>query len=660
MRASIMTTTRRLAGAIAAIAAAIALAACIAPAALADEPMSAHPLQSALSADVSGACLVDVLGVSDGAGKTVFVTLESGGQTVARMMPHVLAEGEEGMPAVLSLAFESREQAESLLAGGLALTVHADRAGKDAVWSGTVWPAYAELGDAGRKLVGTHAGAGGFAAPTTLAEGGVAYRLADSAEKSGDGPLAFAYEAYPAEGAADGSIRYLDVETGGLLSAYTPIPALVAGEAPREVAIPSLVEDGGVTYRTVSFEVALLAQNPGATSFTVPVAKLSDAAARAAGHYMAVVHMVDGSGEVIAADSAYVDGELSYALPDVIYRTGPDGAAHAYGLAAGEPAVLELSAARDEVTTGVRTIDVIYVRAGGDADYREVTFVLHDGTKRAGDAGRVIGTLEDYVGPSNPAATPPETWEDASGNRFELVGGLAAYAYTYGSSAAPVVDAYYLPEGYSGTLEPYEVTVSYVDYFTRQVIDTETFESSPSDLVDMAFEPPAQFARDGTTWVRLDGQEELAHSYWSQITGYTVYYRDRSRPAESVPVITRVRVVYRDGGVVYVAVPGATTAATTAPGTAAPATAGLGTGTEYTVATGPGAAATATAPDGRDTAQTQIDEAEVALASGTEGKDGGDAAGVPVLQIAGIGVLVALLILLAMFLALRRREREGK
>ena len=290
------------------------------------------------------------------------------------------------------------------------------------------------------------------------------------------------------------------METGGLLSAYTPIPALVAGEAPREVAIPSLVEDGGTTYRTVSFEVALLAQNPGAASFTVPVARLSDAAARAAGHYMAVVHMVDESGEVIAADSAYVDGELSYALPDVIYRTGPDGVARSYARAEGEPAVLELSAARDEVTTGTRTVEVRYAAAGAGDGSQAVTFVLHDGTRRAGDAGRVIGTVEDAVSPTKHTAEPPATWADSSGNRFELVGGQAAYAYEYGSGAAPVVDAYYLPEGYSGTLEPYEVTVSYVDYYTRQVIDSETFESSPGDLADVAFEPPAQFARDGATW----------------------------------------------------------------------------------------------------------------------------------------------------------------
>ena len=647
-----------------AAAAALLLAAWAAPAWAAE----AHPVQSAVEAGASGARIVNAVGL-EGAGETVYVTVRRGGAEVARLVPHEIgSEGSGGGFAdVFAIEAVDQSELEASLAAGLSVVVYADKAGKTALYEGAVWPVWADLPGAGRKLIGTHTGAGGFSAPASLAEGGRAYRLAGAAEQSGNKALEFAYEPYEPAKSADGSIRYVDVATGEALSEYTPIPGLEAGAGPREVEVPRIVESDGKVYRTMPASRTVAASNPGALSFTVPAAALSSAAASAAGHYMAVIEFADAeTGEAVASDAVWVRGEVAYTTPDTIYRAaGASSAAEEYNRADGEPAVLSFSAARDGVTTGSRTVRVLYDRADPGSG-SPATFALIDGSRRVGDAARTIGSAEGEY--------PPSAWTAADGSEYELVGEPA----DYGPLASGAADAYYLPKGYSGTPAAYTVKVSYVDYATRSAIDSEEFESSPDNLADVTFEPPAQFESSGSTWIRLDGQESISHSYWSGITEYTVYYRDRSVPPASAPTVTQVRVVYRDAGTTTTtnANANANAAATTNAnananaGTAnananAPADERLDSGQSYDVAQGGGAPAQATGRDGRDAVQQRIDEDANPLAGGTSGSSAPAAPadqaasgeqGLPAPAIAGIVAGIVALVAVVAAVALRRRR----
>ncbi len=617
--------------------------------------VEAHPVQSSVAPDASGPCIANVLDFTGSVGETVFVNVQIGGKVVSSMLPHTLSSTDDGSAAdMFALEFDSVDELAASLEAGVKVSVYADRARSSMVYEGSLWPVYAELSRDGsaveKRLIGAHVGDSSFTAPESLLVAGQAYRRTGASEQSGASALTFSFEAFSPEGSVDGAIRYVDVKTGEALSTYTPIPGLVSGEAPRVVDIPEIIESDGKAYRTLSFFTQVEASNPGATVFTVSVVEATDGSA-AQGRYMARINMVDAaSGEVIASDAIFVEGEVAYSLPDTIYRAaGSSTATTAYNRAAGEPAVLELSAAKDGVTTGTRTIEVRYEQAGPGA-FSGATFVLHDGTKRAGDPSRVIGTFE--------GAYPPETYTDAAGNEFTLVGATT----DYGPAAGGVVDAYYLPKGYSGEQEPYSVTINYVDFATRETIDSETFTSSPDDLEDISFEPPAQFENGGATWLRLDGQDTIRHNYWSHIAQYTVYYRDRSKPLESIPTITQVRVVYRDGGVTYVdggviyrgANGYGASGATGADG----ANARLDAGSEYNVAQGDGVSQQAIGQDGNDATQQRIDQDANPLASGAE--NGAPNIALLVAGILGGAVGLALLIALILFLLKRRKRSDDR
>ena len=607
-----------------------------------------HPTQSRISVGNSGACTVNVAGISGEAGETVFVTVTCGAETIVKLYAYTI----ESETDLFAIEVGSQEKLETMLNQGLVVHVDADRAGSIVLYEGTVWPVRASLardgGEVETLLIGTHTGSDAFTAPESLLSGGQAYRLVGAAEQSGNNALTFNYEAYSPENSVDGSIRYIDLSTGSVLSTYTTIPGLVSGAEARAVEIPQIVESDGKTYRTLSFESVVYASNPGATTFTVSVVELSAEAASAAGHYMAVINMVDGSGAIIAADAVFVKGDVLYTVPDVIFRAASsDDPAQTFVLAAGEPSVLEFSAATDGITSGTRTVEVHYEAAAPGAG-GAATFVLQDGSKRAGDPTRTIGTFE--------GALPPATYTSADGVAYKLVGEPSAYGpIDYG-----VVDAYYLPADYSGTQEPYQVKVSYVDFATRETIDSETFTSSPDDLEDVVFTPPAQFAKDGVTWLRLDGQDQLAHNYWSQIAEYTVYYRDRAKPIESAPVITQIRVVYRDGGVTYVNNGTTYTGATGgAGGTGGTTSTGLSSSSTYNVAQGQGTNQSVTGQDGRDIAQQRIEDVTNPLASGTgsASTDTKQGEGLPVPALVGGGV-AGVAALIAALVAILKRRRE--
>jgi len=295
----------------------------------------------------------------------------------------------------------------------------------------------------------------------------------------------------------------------------------------------------------------------------------------------------------------------------------------------------------------------VYKRAEAEPLSVDVTINQIDGQQRVDSQASKLGSKTITVDASNPKAVPDQTIT-VDGVEYRLAGDPESYTYEYGSGKAPVVNAYYVPADYEAP-GPYTVTLNYVNFATGEVIASETATSSPDSLGDLELAPPAEFAEGGVTYVRLPGQEEpIYHSYFSNITTYTVYYRDRSDTLTSAVVIDRVRVVYRD-------VPGETTVvAGEAAAEGENATmAALNQAGTYNVAAGEGNG-TLTNEAGVDSNQERIDNDAVALSSGVENQ-GAQAAtvfGMPIwlAVVAGVATVAAIAAIVAVLADKRRKD----
>ena len=423
-----------------------------------------------------------------------------------------------------------------------------------------------------------------------------------------------------------------------MLGFYTSIPGLQQGES-RTVAIPKTVVDNGAIYSTLSFTTEVTAQYPANTSFTIPVVKMGESTSTVP--HAVIIEMTAG-GEVIATDGVMVKNTVLYTAPTTIYKTQSteEGGTRvfAYTLAQGNPITLAPNGSTDP-----ETITVQYVQQNLEDAEIEVTFNQVDGQARTTSAARKLGTVIKKVTASNPVVTAEDL---VTPEGYVLVGTASDYSYDLNSNKMPVVDVYYVPSDYQ-VPGSYNVTVNYVNFFDRSLIDSETFESMADVIGDMYFTAPAQFNSGGVDWVRLAGQEEpIAHNYYSQNKTYTVYYRDANQELESAPVITLVRTLYEEQQVAAAAPAAGAEAATTA--------ATLRDDTAYTVPTGEGVNPTATAQDGRTAVEERIEEDAVALADGRE--ESNSALQPWVVPLVGIAAGAAIAGVIAFIVARRRKE----
>ena len=498
---------------------------------------------------------IDVLAVDGNAGETVFLTVTYKGRTIAQSLPYTIGEnaeaGDEATWAGVATLDISNLDLKGL-DGSYAIEAYASRAGGDALYRGTIYGVYADLPDGTSKLIGTRtvndveANARDFIPPATVYDNGRTFKR--DGEVSGAGALHYAYVEYDEATTVDGAINYIDSE--GNVVATSAIPGIGYGEEVK-VSVPDVVvADNGDLYRTVFFKDTVVAKNPGAVTFSIYAAKISEADKALAGYYVATIKMVDERGAVIASDTVDVTGNFVYTAPTTIYKKEKSTAIGAPAVVTytveGSPTIY-LSASKDGVVNRARTITVQYSTQDPDAPSADVTFNLIDGTKHVGEKGRELGTREVTVTLDAPTATPPGTL-DVDGVTFNLAGEPESYAYTLRSGEIPVVNVYYTPEGY----EPpgsYEVTVNYVNYLNDKVIESHTYTSEPNTTGALEIETPATFSADGVDYIRLDGQEDaIVHSYYSGISSYTVYYRDKNDTYSAGTVINTIRVRYRDGG----------------------------------------------------------------------------------------------------------------
>lgn len=631
---------------------------------------------------------VSTLVLSGVPGDTVFLTVKDGDKVVAKNLSHVIGEGDNqtvdasdgGSADAFELEIPKSNVEDKLSKGAYSVEARDSRTGGSPLCSGTVWGVYAQLknGDTTtRQLIGAVTGATAYNAPDKLYVNGVSYKLASASPQtaSGSGVLEFEYESYDESTTIDGVVKYVDADGNVLTSTAIPgIPYDEAGEGVT-VNIPAAISANGKVYRTIYHSDSVTAKNPGQSTFVVPCAPLSDAASDAAGHYLAVVNFVAGN-ETIATDTVNVTGTYYYNAPTAIYKTETvDGnqRVKTYRIQGKSLQTLEPSTdpAIVDPITRTRVVNVPYKADELEPAEVKVTFNLIDGQKRAssGDAPRLLATETATVSAQNPTAQP-KAQITVDGTKYNLAGSVDSYTYTYGSGDAPVVNVYYVPDGYQPP-EAYTVTVNYVNYVTGETVASGTFTSSPDELSDMRIETPERFVEGGVTYIRLAGQEApIAHSFWSHNDTYTVYYRDENDMLVSGTTITRVRVVYDDVVTTTTTTTTTTTGRTTTTGTTGTTGGTTGAGATATNSGQMNTTGTYNVNDGAgnrritnergvDTNTERIADDQTPLAQDTgETPAAVQDGGLPIGVIAAI--IVAAIGLLVWLLLMRRRKDDDK
>ena len=535
---------------IAAMMAVIAALACAGSALAAD--VSIWGAQTYLSEDSTKSdTSMNLLFASGTKGETVYFTAKDGNKPLAEYLPHTLGEtvddGEDAVD-VFSATFTGGVSEAKLKDGSY--TVEAwDKRGGTKLYGGAVYGVWARFfgasGSEVTQLIGARtvsdSGSFDFVPPTVIYSGKQAYKLASSTPDVQDKLAYYDYEAFDPEDTVDGQINYVDKD-GSLLKVDT-FPVSTDGSKTTR-AIPATIDaENGNRYRTLAFTDSVTAVYPTQTSFTVQCAYMRPAA------YVAIIKMVDDKGAVIATDTVNVDGKFNYTAPRTIYkneRVKGESRVVTYELADDEEWPLDAIADAPLVVNGERKITIKYDKKPLQDDQVEVTFNWIDGRENPDVANRVLGSQTKTVTKDNPTAAPDESIEQGD-TSFVLAGDVSDYTYTYGSGKTPVIDVYYVPEGYNASA-PYDVTVNYVNYVTGEVIRSESFESMAGSIL-VPIDSPTEFEADGVSYIRLDGQDGgIYHNHYSGMKTYTVYYRDVNDTLHENVVIERTRVITRSGG----------------------------------------------------------------------------------------------------------------
>lgn len=631
--------------------------------------------------DAAKGAEINVLYLAGEAGETVYLNVMDDGNTLARWKAHVLGEnGQAGEDVVDSFGIvpDAPIDEAKLKDGSYVVEVWTQRGG-DKLYSGTVYGVWARLQGSGSSdgnsastlLIGTRtasdAGGYSFVAPTVVYKGSQPYKLAGSTPEMDGGAAYYDYEPYDAASTVDGIVNFIDA-SGAVLKTET-IPGIPAdGTATYDV--PATITANGKRYRTMSAFDTLTASNPDRVSFTVLCSYVGGAP------YVAHIQMVDEAGTVLALDTLNVDGIYSYTAPSAIYQTEDvDGEERAVTYELQDGAVVQFDATADmpDVVDGARTVTFHYARQAPDAGEVQVTYYQLDGQENPDVADRLLATQSVTVTKDDPTAEPAESVK-FNGITYKLAGNASDYRYTYGSGKIPVINVYYVPENYQNPV-PYTVTVSYVDIATGRVVDSATHDST-ADPATISLDSPESFAKGGTNYVRLRGQDTaIEHNFYSNAKDYTVYYRDRDNDAYADTVITRTRVVYQ--GTTGTAGTTTTTTATTTTNAAAGTTgatdatgtpgenaagarsdASMNPTTPYSTIGGDGNGTTVT-PNGSDTNTERIGDDETALASGNDDAEKkSDGGGSPLVSLGIVVLVAAVLAIGAIWFVMSRRRNE--
>lgn len=590
--------------------------------------------------EIAAGASVEVLHVTGYSNETLYLKVQQDGSTIADRVSYNMSQDSEGgstssgtdRMGVVRLNIDGFDLSDSTYT----VTAYSDRAETNQLFNGKIYGVYAQLDGGTMKLIGTHVAENKpsrLKSPTAslyFDDKTYAYDGKDAIvnnNATGGASIVYGYDEYSEADCSTGTISY--VTTDGTVLSTTTVAGIANGGS-KTVNLPKVVtatgEDGTTQmYRVVTSKTSVTFTNPGQMSFSFQVRWIGSSKdmSQEGNNYLATIKMVDEDGSAVITDTVSVTGTFTYTLPATIYKKVGD-VVYTYTLADADNAVLTLKTTDSGVSGHAKTIEVKYKAQAGTPSSTTVHFNYIDGTNQdLSSAARKIGSKDVTVSSKNKTATPDAT-VTANGTTYKIAGTASKYAYTFGDSAYPVANVYYVPEGYTPSNGSYEVKVNYVNFLTKETIKTETFTSSESDTEDYQFTSAKTFSQNGVDYVRLDGQEEgISHSYYSGTKTYTVYYRDKNDTYTSGTVINKVRVVYTPGTTTTTTTTmGGTTGSTTSTASNDNSTTGAlnGDGT-YNSLDGDGNDSTLTNEEGVDSNTERIDDNETPLASGTQNND---------------------------------------
>lgn len=626
---------------------------------------------------------IDVLAVSGAPDGEIYLTLKMDGRIVADHFKQPLSDAAGSEVAVVSLNVPNLTEANVD-----SFSVVAHNANGDQLYAGDLKPVYAQLGDGdsgSKQLIGVQTLASGesrtFSAPASLYCNNQRYVLKNAAGSEEDG--VYQYEADSSGASAiTGHVTYVDHEGNTLLS--EEIANITTGSS-KDYAVRSLIQKGSdgtsAYYRSLYPSNTIKVTYPGQTEFVITCMPVTFTAPDpSTNFYQAKIEYYDvTNGKVIMTDLVNVTKKHLYTVPAAFSQQAKLGEGHSvmmsYSLA---------PSSQQEATNlayDVLTLDYpnATVKKPGDAvTYRvnytavnpedtacvEYTLRFVNASQNADGAlsllkdDEKVSVLKTQGLVSHPV---PESIEQDGVKYVPFAGN--AVKLEFSTTANPVKNVYYVPEGYS-VQDSYDITVNYVNVADGSVLSTESFTIDPTSREEVEIPcGPEKFTQTGITYVRLDGQSQpWFHAYFNPTRTYTVYYRD-SRDTQYANTVIR-RTVIRE-----IAAPAAPADANADGTNAADGTAGAGDTTQVALAAQGDTLSAVDAgagdglllnSDGVDTTTArEINDDTTPLGQFAAEQNQPEATGPSAPLIAGLVALAAVVVAAAVFFVLRSKRKNG-
>lgn len=451
------------------------------------------------------------------------------------------------------------------------------------VYTGSFQPVYGSM-DGAKTLIGVRTLATdgseqtrAFEAPATFYYDGGSYQLTS---QQPDSEGVYRYKRFDAAQSVTGRIVYVD--QAGVQIRETPIDGITA-DKPTLVTLPTLIEklsdDNKTTtyYRVVSATRTLQVSYPGQTEFVVRCVQMNfgESSVGTQSSYVAKIDYYDTTnaqpgeeGELIMSDTLTVTKDFIYTVPQEFSQmrtmSNADGSdAHqamvTYGLCANQDS--SAVAGNGKITINAEEPYGVTSESEGEKHFRvnyqvennpdvtsRVDYVVRyiNAAPNSSTSGSVLGTQEVTVTREEGVkAIQPEPSFTVDGVKLLPYG--TKFEVKFSTTANPVYDIYYVPEGYTA-VDSYEVTVNYQDIATGKVLQTAKATIEPTAAGEVLIGPaPETIQFDGVNYVRLDGQDQaISHQYFTPARVYTIYYRDSRDTQYGNTVIRRTVTRYID------------------------------------------------------------------------------------------------------------------
>lgn len=373
-----------------------------------------------------------------------------------------------------------------------------------------------------------------YTAPTQLEVEGKIYQLHGSDTyriEYGVSRYVFTYEEYDPD-AKTATVTLVD-EKGNVLDTMTGIVGFYDGDV--VFSLPDTLEVNNRTYTKLDL-VNQITVNYDSPTLNYTVVYRADDEVNTDPYSVRIQYVDSNTGSVlgedfltVTADDISTDATLQFAVPAELQITD-NGAVSYYRLADGEETVID-HAASDYQTS---IYQVSYTLIDEETAYTWSIRLIDTAT------GNILQTIDQTVEPGTSVTFEPETQITVDDVDYVLDPGMSnRYEHAY-SDASRILYVYYNEEG-SPALQDYDLTIRYRSVTTDEVIyeTTQTATVSGASVIDA----PETYSVDDVEYVKLQGQDNISHEFYSPQRTYTIYYRDANDIQNADTVVTQEEIV---------------------------------------------------------------------------------------------------------------------